>query len=156
LSSRPGTVRTERTENFRTRDALAVRRFSNSRRSVPHLVLLNSPSHLKSISDTRIAHYRRHTLQACITLHRPQLHIARAGHSRSAVGSQYSSFRKGFTMYRISQDSLYVIFLLFPFQDVLFHNSLTVERRHLRPTLVLAVACIETIHILDLISLAWV
>ena len=44
--------------------------------------------------------------------------------------------------------------LPFPFQDVLSVN-LTVGHRHLRLTLTLSVARIETIRILVLISLAW-
>jgi hypothetical protein len=110
-------------------------------------------SRLKPISDTRIAHYRRPTLQASTTLHRQQLHIARAAHSRSPVGSQYSPpFRKGFIE---SFKALpYVLFPLLPlalcsrFQDILFHIRLTVERRHLRLTLALAVARIATIRVL--------
>lgn len=35
-------------------------------------------SHLKSISDAQISHYRRQIWQACTILYRPQLHIARA------------------------------------------------------------------------------
>ena len=65
------------------------------------------------------------------TLHRQQLHIARAAPSRSPVGLQYSS----------------PLDLLPPFKDVLFHISLTVVRRHLRLTLALAVARIEVIRL---------
>ena len=117
---------------FRLRSKNSVRR-----PLLPDLSLILSSSiplsfRLDPISDTQIAHHRRPTLQASTTLHRQQLHIPRAAHSRSPVSFQYSP----------------QLDFLPPFQDVLFHINLTVERSYLRLTLGLAVARIETICIL--------